>query len=135
MKMDRRVDGRTGLVVAILVAVLSACSATPSRPDIPGLVFQKPAEAVQKAALDALVSTGFDVQKTELLYVEGSRPRRVGLVIGSGGETAGIWLEPIGSERTRVRVSTAKTLLGIAGQRNWDDAILNEMEKTLGRRE
>jgi hypothetical protein len=115
--------------------VLAGCAATPVRPDTQGVVFQSPTDVVQQAAVDALVVTGFDIKKSEPLYVEGFRPRKVGLFVGSGGETAGVWLEPLEAARTRVRVDTAKTVLGIAGQKNWDTAILEEMEKSLGKRE
>jgi len=98
-------------------------------------VFGKPSAVVQKAALDSLIVAGFEIQKTEPLYVEGSRPHRVGLAVGSGGETVGVWLEPLGDSRTGVRVDTARSLLGIAGQRNWNDDILNEMSKSLGKPE
>jgi hypothetical protein len=90
---------------------------------------------VQKAALDSLIVSGFEIQKTEPLYVEGMRPHRVGLVVGSGGETVGVWLEALSDSRTAVRVDTAKSLLGIAGQRKWNEDILNEMSKTLGKPE
>ncbi|MDP2753621.1 MAG: hypothetical protein Q8P40_04440 [Nitrospirota bacterium] len=74
------------------------------KPEIEGVVFQKQIEVVQKAAVDALVVLGFDVKKTEPTYVEGSRPRKIGLFVGSGGETVGIWLESLEPEKTVVRV-------------------------------
>jgi len=95
-------------------------------------VFQQPIEGVQRAAVDALVVTGFDVTKQEPTYVEGFRPRKVGFIlVGSGGETVGIWLASQGPNKTEVRVDTAKSLAGIAGQKNWDAEILNEMTKSL----
>ena len=121
---------------AMFAIVLTAgCASTPKMPSGVSTVFGKPSAVVQKAALDSLIVAGFEIQKTEPLYVEGSRPHRVGLVVGSGGETVGVWLEPLGDARTGVRVDTAKSLLGIAGQRNWNDDILNEMSKSLGKPE
>ena len=123
------------IISVFIVVAVAGCAATPSRPESPGVVFQKTSDVVQKAAIDALVVTGFDIQKSEPLYVEGFRPHKVGFFVGSGGETVGIWIEPLGSSSTRVRVDTAKSLVGIVGQKNWDTEILAEMEKTLGRRE
>jgi hypothetical protein len=123
------------MVIAMLlfvVVVLVGCAATPTRPETEGLIFQKPVDVVQKAAVDAIVIMGFNVKKSDPLYVEGFRPRKVGLFVGSGGETVGIWLEPLEPSKTRVRVSTAKSLVGIVGQKNWDADILAEIEKTLG---
>ena len=125
-------------VVAMLLltaVTLAGCAATPARQEAQGVMFPKPNDVVQKAAIDALVVTGFDVQKSEPLYVEGFRPRKIGLFVGSGGETVGIWLEPVGATGTKVRVDTAKSFVGIVGQKNWDEAILEAMEKSLGKRQ
>jgi hypothetical protein len=122
---------RVALLIGLIV--LTGCSSTPSRPQTAGPVFAKPPAVVQKAAVNALVVNGFDVQKDEPLYVQGYKPRKVGVIVGSGGETVGVWLEPVGDDRTRVRVDTAKTFVGMAGQRTWDADILAAMEKELGR--
>lgn len=118
-----------------LAYILAGCASTPKKPSGESTVFEKPSAVVQKAAIDSLVVNGFEIQKNEPLYVEGFRPHRVGLVVGSGGETVGVWLEPMGSSRTGVRVDTARSFLGMAGQKNWDADVLNEMSKTLGKRE
>ena len=120
-------------VVLLLVVALAGSAATPTKPEAEGVIFQKPADVVQKAAVDALVVMGFDVKKSDPLYVEGVRPRKVGLLVGSGGETVGIWLEPLEASKTRVRVSTAKSLVGVVGQKNWDAEIRAEMEKSLSK--
>jgi hypothetical protein len=124
----------SGIVMSATLA-FTGCSSTPIKPTEGSVVFGKPPAVVQKASVDALVVTGFDIQKTEPLYVEGYRPRRVGLFVGSGGETVGIWLEPMDNSKTRVHVDTARTFAGGAGQRNWNAAILEELDKTLGKRE
>jgi len=129
-------DNRSAMifsVVLLLVAALTGCASIPTKPEVEGVIFQKPADVVQKAAVDALVVTGFDVKKSDPLYVEGFRPRKVGLFVGSGGETVGIWLESLETSKTRVRVSTAKSLAGVVGQKNWDAEIRAEMEKILGK--
>lgn len=124
------------VVAVLLTAVLaSGCASTPDKPLVHNAVFLKPAGEVQKAAVDALVVLGFDVQKSEPAYVEGFRPHKAGLFVGSGGETVGIWIEPLAPSRTGVRVDTARSFLGIAGQRRWDEDVLNQLEKSVGKKE
>ena len=96
-------------------------------------MFQQPIEKTQKASVDALTVIGFDIKKQEPTYVEGTRPRKIGLIVGSGGETVGVWLTAVSPDRTEVKVKTAKTFVGGAGQKNWDSAVLDEMAKTLGK--
>lgn len=115
--------------------LMVGCSATPQKPLGKSIIFRKPALIVQKAAIDSLVVNGFEVQKTESLYVEGFRPRRIGAFVGSGGETVGVWLDELSELQTEVRVQTAKSLAGIVGQRNWNAEILDEMTKALGKPE
>lgn len=112
---------------------LAACSATPGKEDAkqPAVVFAKPLTVVHQAAVGALVSNGFEVQKDQPTYIEGMRPHKVGLAVGSGGESAGVWLEQQGTDKTAVTVSTAKSLVGIVGQRSWDADILAQIQKTL----
>ncbi|MFC4529062.1 hypothetical protein ISN76_18645 [Dyella halodurans] len=130
--MMKKVSGK--FVTAVCMLVLAGCSATPTKPGdaAPGIVYNKPETTVQKAAVDALVANGFVVSKSDAEYVEGARPHKVGLVVGSGGESAGVWLSSLGSDKTAVKVSTAKSLAGIAGQKNWDKEIIAEMDKSIG---
>lgn len=124
------------LILALggLMAFMAGCASIPKATDAKaGAIFQQPIDKVQKAAVDALAVTGFDIKKQEPTYVEGSRPRKVGLFVGSGGETVGVWLNAQAADKTEVKVKTAKSLVGIAGQKNWDDQILAEMTKTLGK--
>jgi hypothetical protein len=129
---NRRIIRLTAALV-LIAPLLVACASAPDLPQAPGVVFARPVEKTRQGAVDALVVLGFDVKKQEPTYVEGFRPRKVGLLVGSGGETVGIWLEPGGEQRTRVRVDTAKSFVGIAGQKNWDAEVLAQMEKTLGK--
>lgn len=125
-------------IVALLLTgavALAGCASTPDKPPGHNAVFLKPVAEVQKAAVDALVELGFDVEKSEAAYVEGFRPRKVGLFVGSGGETVGIWIEPLGPSRTGVRVDTARSFAGIAGQKRWDEDVLDKLEKSLGKKE
>jgi len=117
-----------GLILALIVG----CASTPVASDAtPGMVFEQPIVQVQKAAVDALVVTGFDVSKQELTYVEGFRPRKIGLFVGSGGETVGIWLTEQGPNQTAVKVDTTRSFVGIVGQKIWNTDIMNEMTKSL----
>jgi hypothetical protein len=124
---------RLAALLALIIPWFAACASTPDLPEGSGALFAGPLEKARQGALDALVVLGFDVKKQEPTYVEGFRPRKIGLLVGSGGETVGVWLEPVGEQRTRVRVDTAKSFVGIAGQKNWDAEVLAQMEKTLGK--
>jgi hypothetical protein len=118
---------------ALLVAVLSGCASAPTRPDGIGRVFPRAPDVIQKAAVNALVVSGFEIEKQEALYVQGFKTRQVGLFVGSGGETVGVWIEPAGPMRTRVYIDTAKSLLGIVGQRNWNEDVMTMLEHELAR--
>jgi hypothetical protein len=115
----------------VVVAGLTGCASSPTKPTQSGTLFRAAPDAVQKAAVVALVANGFDVTKQEARYLEGSRPRKVGLFVGSGGETAAIWIEPVDADSSTVRVDTARSLLGLAGQKNWDSEIIIELTKAL----
>lgn len=121
-------------VMAGCILALAGCSATPTKPAdaVPSVVYNKPEVAVQKAAVDALVANGFVISKSDAEYVEGARPHKMGLVVGSGGESAGVWLASLDSDKTSVKVSTAKSFAGMAGQKNWDKEIIAEMDKSIG---
>lgn len=93
--------------------------------------FNQPLPAVKNAALDALSTTGFDVEKNESNYVQGFRPHKIGLFVGSGGETVGVWFEPTSERSTKVKVDTARSFVGIVGQKPWNAEILSEMQKAL----
>jgi len=121
--------------VVLIGSALGGCASTPKAPEAAGVVFPQPIAKSQKAAVDALVVLGFDVQKQEAAYVEGFRPRKIGLLVGSGGETVGVWLESVTAERTRVRVDTARSFAGYVGQKKWDSEVLTEMENALGKPE
>ena len=122
------------LVLGVLVAFLTGCASTPKMSDAKvGTVFQQPAAKVQKAAVGALAVTGFEIKKQDSTYIEGYRPRKVGLFVGSGGESVGISLTALSANKTEVKVKTARTLVGGAGQKNWDNEVLAAMTKELGK--
>jgi hypothetical protein len=113
---------------------LTSCSSTSrasSAPDAApagnALVLNKPLATAHRAALHALSTIGAVVQENTPTYVEGRRPNKMGLVVGSGGETIKISLAAEGS-KTAVSVKTEKSFMGIAGQRNWDAQVIAAMQ-------
>lgn len=120
-------------LIAVGLVALAGCSATPTKPgSASSIIYNKSEAVVQRAAVDALVANGFEIDRSDTDYVGGSRPHKIGLVVGSGGESAGVWLSPVGRNKTAVKVSTAKSLLGIVGQKNWDTEIIAEMDRSVG---
>lgn len=120
-------------LIAVGLVALAGCSATPTRPSsAQSIIYNKSEATVQKAAVDALVANGFEIDRSDTDYVGGSRPHKMGLFVGSGGESAGVWLSPVERGKTAVKVSTAKSLLGIVGQKNWDAEIIASMDKSIG---
>jgi hypothetical protein len=85
--------------------------------------------AAHQSGLDALAKIGANVKKNEPAYLEGRRPNKIGLVVGSGGETVKIWLTAQGGAKTAVKVKTVKSFVGIAGQRNWDSEVIAAMQQ------
>ncbi len=120
------------ITLFLITVTIVSCASTPKKPEVSsGIVFDQSLEKARQAVIDTLVVTGFDIKKQEDFYIEGFRPRKFGLVVGSGGETVGVWLESLDENRTKVLVKTAKSLAGIVGQKNWDENILNELRKTI----
>jgi hypothetical protein len=88
-------------------------------------------EAVQKAAVNALTVIGCTIKKEEAAYVEGRRDRKIGAFVGSGGETVKVTLTAAGEGKTSIDIRTKKTFVGMAGQKNWDQPVLDEITKAL----
>ena len=76
---------------------------------------------------------GCDIKKQEPTYVEGHRPLKMGLIVGSGHETDKVSLATVSPQKTSVNVKTEKSFVGGAGQKDWSKQILDEMTKALGR--
>ena len=96
------------------------------------VTFEKPVAEVQKAAVDALTTVGVEVKKQEPNVVEGKRKNKVGLFVGSGGEILTVTMTEIDAGKTSAKVRTTKTFVGRAGQKVWDQQVLEEMSKVLG---
>ena len=123
---------RFGTLV-LISALVAACATAPTLDKAgPGTLFEHPIAQVQKAAVEALAENGFDMKEKQATYVEGKRPHKVGVLVGSGGETVGVWLTANGGTETGVKVDTTKSSFGYLGQENWNDRILEAMRQTLG---
>ncbi len=128
----KHVNLRKIAVVMTAGLLLAGCASTPKAKDAKSsAVYPQPIEKVQKAAVDALTVIGCEIKKQDPTYVEGFRPHKVGAFVGSGGETVGVWLASQGPEQTEVKVTTAKSFVGAAGQKKWDDEVLAELSKSL----
>ena len=99
----------------------------------PKTVFEQPIAKTQQAAVDALTVVGCEIKQQEPSYVEGSRPHKMGLFVGSGGETVKVTLVSLEPQNTSVTVKTEKSFVGFAGQKNWDKQVLEEMTKELNK--
>ena len=89
-----------------------------------------PMAKVLEAAKQALSTYGCDVKKEKPDYLECTRDRHVGVVVGSGGEKVTMQLSAKGNE-TRVEIKTGKGFVGRLGKKNWSTPIFDEMMKTL----
>ena len=89
-----------------------------------------PMAQVLSAAKQALNTYGCDVKKEKPDYLECTRDRHVGVVVGSGGEKVTVQLSAKGSE-TRVEIKTGKGFVGRLGKKNWSTPIFNELMKAL----
>jgi len=128
---QKRIVGRVAAGLAVLF-VAAAPVALAARYDGVTVSFDKPVEQVQKAAVDALTTVGVEIKKQEPTVVEGKRKNKVGLMVGSGGEILTVTLTSLEPGKTQAKVRTTKTFVGRAGQKVWDQPVLEEMAKVLG---
>jgi hypothetical protein len=123
------------LALSLSTLITTSCSSSGSTapasgvgsaPAADGSVLAKPLAAAHQSALQALAAVGANVTVNEAAYLEGKRPHKMGVMVGSGGETIKITLTAQG-QQTHVSVATKKSILGIAGQKNWDAQVLAAM--------
>jgi hypothetical protein len=124
----------TKIILAIFFAIsLSACGTSPQKatPEMKGQLFPAPADKVYAASLTALgiLECGFSTNTPT--YIACTRERKMGVMVGSGGETISVYIEAKTPTSSEVKVDTAKHFVGILGQSNWDDEVLAEIEKAL----
>jgi hypothetical protein len=97
----------------------------------PPTVYQHPIEEVRPAAARALSFVGCKVDTQEDFFVSGKRPQKMGLFVGSGGETVKLFLYPQSPSETHVWVDTDLSFVGIAGQQGWNKQVLEELTRIL----
>jgi hypothetical protein len=85
-------------------------------------------DKVLDAARQAIATYGCDVkrEKEKADYLECTRDRHIGVVVGSGGEKITVKLSAKGSE-TRVEIRTGRGFVGRPGKKNWSTSVFNEM--------
>lgn len=91
-----------------------------------------PVDQVRVAALEAMAKIGCKIKKDSKGYIEGKRPNKVGLAVGSGGEVLKVALAELTDASTEITVTTKKTLMGIVGQRLWSADMMASIEEILG---
>lgn len=95
------------------------------------LILTAPADKVHAAALEALAEIGCKVKKSSADHIEGKRPNKIGLALGSGGEKLLVWIKPLGEGKTELKVVTKKTLAGIAGQKRWNEEVAGQIRDAV----
>jgi hypothetical protein len=97
--------------------------------------FQQPLDKTREATLRALTFVGCEVKKNQTYYVSGRRPNKMGLFVGSGGETVEVFLNPKGEKETEVWVDTDLSFVGLAGQQDWSKQVMQEITNILNKPE
>lgn len=95
------------------------------------LTLAAPAEKVHAAALEALAAIGCKIKKDSPNAIEGKRSNKVGLAVGSGGEKLIVWITDLGEGKTELKVTTKKTLVGIVGQKLWNEQVANQIRDAV----
>jgi hypothetical protein len=75
-----------------------------------------PIEAAQKAAVNALAVIGCTIKKEDPTYVEGKREHKVGVFVGSGGETVSVTLTPAGDGKVSTTFEPRRALWAWLGE-------------------
>ena len=94
-------------------------------------VFNKGLEEVHQVAKRALVFVGCTIAQEQPYFLAGKRPHKVGLFVGSGGETVKIFLYPKSETETHVWTDTDLSFVGMAGQQSWDKQVIGQMRTLL----
>jgi hypothetical protein len=98
-----------------------------NKKNITVLVLNAKPEAVHTAALQALAGIGCEVKKDSPNSIEGKRSNKMGLAVGSGGEKLFIEIKDLGEGKTELKVTTKKTMLGIVGQKYWNEEVATQI--------
>ena len=84
-------------------------------------------EAVRKAARAALAGLDFEIHKDDAGKMEASKRRRLGAIVGAGGERVILQFEHSrkgAQQGTLVTAETKKSFTGRLAQKSWTDAVL-----------
>lgn len=90
-----------------------------------------PAADIHTAALEALAKIGCNIKKDSPASIEGKRPNKIGLAVGSGGEKLFVTIKPIADGKHQVTVKTKKTPMGIVGQKLWNEEVAADIQAIL----
>jgi hypothetical protein len=122
--------GAVALFLAAVLVILHTSVAAAADDGVQATL-DHPIQVAQKAAVNALTVIGCTIKKEDPTYVEGKREHKVGVFVGSGGETVSVTLTAAGDGKVSVNIRTKKSFVGMAGQKNWDQPVLDEMLKSL----
>lgn len=95
------------------------------------LVLNAAPEKVHEAALMALASVGCKVKQDTPTRIEGKRSNKVGLAVGSGGEKLFVDIKDLGDGKTELKVVTKKTMVGIVGQKLWNEEVAGKIRDAV----
>jgi hypothetical protein len=96
-------------------------------------IVQHPMDAMHRALKSGMETYGFEIKKERPDYIEGTRSRKIGVFVGSGGEKVTIKLSAE-KNGTRVKVETGKGFVGRLGKANWSTPIFKEAMRILADR-
>jgi hypothetical protein len=99
--------------------------------NITTVVLTATAQAVHDAALQAIAAIGGEIKKDAADAIEAKRPNKVGLAVGSGGEKLFVAIKDLGEGKTELKVTTKKTMLGIVGQKLWNEEIAKQVGEAV----
>jgi hypothetical protein len=88
-------------------------------------------QKVHDAALVALASIGCKVKQDTPTRIEGKRSNKVGLAVGSGGEKLFVDIKDLGDGKTELKVVTKKTMVGIVGQKLWNEEVAGKIRDAV----
>ncbi len=88
-------------------------------------------DQVHDAALEALAGIGCKIKKDKPTQIEGKRPNKVGLAVGSGGEKLFVEIVDLENGSCELTVKTKKTMAGIVGQKLWNEEVAQAIVDAL----
>ncbi len=102
-----------------------------AKKNITTLVLTAKPAAIHSAALQALAGIGCIVLKDTPDAIEAKRPHKLGLAVGSGGEKLFVTVTDLGQGKSELKVTTKKTLVGIVGQKLWNEEVAGQIRDAV----